>query len=252
MDPESKFYRAVSMLHQLTQSSEDKDKYFHVIATVNSKTRVYPSVPKLYPDSFDLDEYLSCNDLDTLPAQVIQDMVRLVDLYNHDKYELETEWNNLYQVLSERLQQIGLTTIDDGLGNPQYSNLANAFIAALNENYCLLLRALKTMVHTKKHIKFSELARRILHRWWNDHISNPYPTPEEKKALSVESHLTVQQVSSWFDNKRNRTKKPLQADDQQQRLIQLDLTSIEEFFKNLVDNPPSMAEVEALFRLLPN
>eukprot|EP00163_Fabomonas_tropica_P021213 TRINITY_DN37219_c0_g1_i1.p1 TRINITY_DN37219_c0_g1~~TRINITY_DN37219_c0_g1_i1.p1 ORF type:complete len:338 (+),score=26.10 TRINITY_DN37219_c0_g1_i1:146-1159(+) len=47
----------------------------------------------------------------------------------------------------------------------------------------------------------------ILLKFFYDHIAYPYPTKAEKRALAEETGLTVQQVGTWFGNKRMRSKK---------------------------------------------
>ena len=51
----------------------------------------------------------------------------------------------------------------------------------------------------------SESAKQILCTWYENHVTNPYPTEEEKKSLAESCSITVSQVKSWFANKRNRT-----------------------------------------------
>ncbi|WAR17300.1 PBX3-like protein [Mya arenaria] len=50
-----------------------------------------------------------------------------------------------------------------------------------------------------------EEAKSILSEWYEQHIDNPYPTEEEKIQLAEHCRISVNQVKSWFANKRNRT-----------------------------------------------
>nr|XP_039266131.1 uncharacterized protein LOC120341644 [Styela clava] len=50
-------------------------------------------------------------------------------------------------------------------------------------------------------------ATSILKSWLNDHKDNPYPTKSEKMTLSIVTHMTLTQVSTWFANARRRIKK---------------------------------------------
>lgn len=43
-----------------------------------------------------------------------------------------------------------------------------------------------------------------LKKWLMAHTSHPYPTEEEKRALCMETGLTMNQVSNWFINARRR------------------------------------------------
>jgi len=51
----------------------------------------------------------------------------------------------------------------------------------------------------QKQCFYSEEAKAKLEAWFNTHQSNPYPTKEDKEALSVESGLSIAQVSSYFE-----------------------------------------------------
>ncbi|PRP78214.1 irx-related [Planoprotostelium fungivorum] len=41
-----------------------------------------------------------------------------------------------------------------------------------------------------------------LQEWYNDHWDNPYPKLAEKEQLSIQSGLSIRQVSDWFCNER--------------------------------------------------
>jgi hypothetical protein len=56
----------------------------------------------------------------------------------------------------------------------------------------------------KKARKISEEARSFLLEWFNDHISHPYPTEEEKEEFSEKTGLTKKQIKDWFVNARMR------------------------------------------------
>ncbi|KAH0563312.1 hypothetical protein GP486_002118 [Trichoglossum hirsutum] len=47
-------------------------------------------------------------------------------------------------------------------------------------------------------------ARAQLKAWLDTHQSNPYPSPEEKKALAASTGLTTHQINTWFGNARGR------------------------------------------------
>ena len=44
----------------------------------------------------------------------------------------------------------------------------------------------------------------VLSSWYDEHLSYPYPTDDEKKTLADVAGLTISQVTCWFANKRNR------------------------------------------------
>ncbi|CAH8641672.1 unnamed protein product [Schistosoma rodhaini] len=47
----------------------------------------------------------------------------------------------------------------------------------------------------------------LLKSWLNNHRYNPYPTKNEKIKLSLITHLSLTQISTWFANARRRLKK---------------------------------------------
>ena len=55
---------------------------------------------------------------------------------------------------------------------------------------------------------FKERSRNTLK---HSYILNPYPSPEEKRALAKKTGLTLTQVGNWFKNRRQRDQKPNQA-----------------------------------------
>eukprot|EP00475_Leptophrys_vorax_P003849 TRINITY_DN12248_c0_g1_i1.p1 TRINITY_DN12248_c0_g1~~TRINITY_DN12248_c0_g1_i1.p1 ORF type:complete len:260 (+),score=69.25 TRINITY_DN12248_c0_g1_i1:1077-1856(+) len=54
-------------------------------------------------------------------------------------------------------------------------------------------------------------AVRVLKKWLFDHFSHPYPSIEEKEALSAQTGLKTSQVNYWFINARVRIWKPMIA-----------------------------------------
>ncbi|CAI7853646.1 unnamed protein product, partial [Closterium sp. NIES-54] len=60
--------------------------------------------------------------------------------------------------------------------------------------------------HVAKHVKgkLPKEATRKLLRWWNEHVSWPYPTEQEKLQLMGQTGLDSRQVNNWFINQRKR------------------------------------------------
>lgn len=53
-------------------------------------------------------------------------------------------------------------------------------------------------------------AHGILQDWHQEHLTNPYPTKEERDQLASRTGLTVKQVSTWFTNNRQRQLDPFE------------------------------------------
>ena len=53
----------------------------------------------------------------------------------------------------------------------------------------------------------------VLEAWWDNHLSNPYPSEQEKEFLAEQCNITKRQVSTWFANKRARDPATRQNED---------------------------------------
>lgn len=77
-----------------------------------------------------------------------------------------------------------------------------------SEKYRLILQELLSSPGASelrsKRRKLSEEGRRILVEWFEDHIDNPFPSPEEKERLAEAAHASVDQITIWFINMRAR------------------------------------------------
>jgi len=61
----------------------------------------------------------------------------------------------------------------------------------------------------RKRRNFSKNSTEVLNQYFYQHLSNPYPSEEEKEELAKKCAITVSQVSNWFGNKRIRYKKTI-------------------------------------------
>ena len=56
-----------------------------------------------------------------------------------------------------------------------------------------------------KAVPLNSKAIEIMMRWYETHRERPYPTQKEKEEMAKEGEISVTQVKSWFNNKRNRS-----------------------------------------------
>jgi len=71
---------------------------------------------------------------------------------------------------------------------------------------------------TKKHRgNLPKASTNILKKWLFEHLFHPYPTEEEKSALSLQTGLTLSQISNWFINARRRILQPMLESVRQQQ-----------------------------------
>lgn len=57
---------------------------------------------------------------------------------------------------------------------------------------------------TKTRPNIPKEAKRVLSKWFEDHVDNPYPTAYEKERLSIATELSIKKVENWFINERSR------------------------------------------------
>ena len=77
-------------------------------------------------------------------------------------------------------------------------------------------------VAKNKHLEAS--AKNALNEWYQQHQEHPYPSDEQKQHLAHKAAISVEQVTSWFANKRNRsqnTKPQTKKRKMEQQLLDL-------------------------------
>ncbi len=73
--------------------------------------------------------------------------------------------------------------------------------------------------HAKKNRKLNSKANKLLNEWFEFHLDNPYPSEAEKQLLAHQCGITVEQLSTWFCNKRSRSKKMLALHGRQNKTL---------------------------------
>ena len=68
------------------------------------------------------------------------------------------------------------------------------------------LRAQYIAENGRKKKNLPQKATKLLNEWFTQHLDNPYPTDEEKRMLSTRGGITIEQVTTWFANKRTRSR----------------------------------------------
>ena len=53
---------------------------------------------------------------------------------------------------------------------------------------------------------FRPKTTKILTEWYEQHLRHPYPTEEQKKILASQCGISTEQVTTWFNNKRYRSR----------------------------------------------
>ncbi|XP_064406376.1 homeobox protein ceh-20-like [Halichondria panicea] len=71
----------------------------------------------------------------------------------------------------------------------------------------------------QKNQRLKSKATKLLNEWFDFHLDNPYPSEAEKQLLAYQCGITVEQLSTWFCNKRSRSKKMLALHGRQSKTL---------------------------------
>ena len=64
-------------------------------------------------------------------------------------------------------------------------------------------------INYQSRFSYPKAVRKVLREWLHKHLTNPYPSEEEKLELAEKTGLTVLQLNNWFINSRRRKFKSL-------------------------------------------
>ena len=81
-----------------------------------------------------------------------------------------------------------------------------------------------TRVYRKRNKLLNQTAINIMTEWFESHLNHPYPTQEEKELMAEKGGITLAQVVSWFNNKRNRSSNT--APKKQKRKLEQQLSTL--------------------------
>ncbi|KAJ3026163.1 UNVERIFIED_CONTAM: hypothetical protein HDU68_006119 [Siphonaria sp. JEL0065] len=99
--------------------------------------------------------------------------------------------------LRPRSQNSSLSSINDDLDDDTYSNPTSS--KGTPNSSC---RQSKSKTKSRPNHKASITAH--LFKWLMEHQHEPYPSEEEKKDMTVDTGLTMNQINDWFINARRR------------------------------------------------
>lgn len=77
--------------------------------------------------------------------------------------------------------------------------LQHGDVTSINRKTSLTAEIRKTRLLPKRSVK-------ILDTWFEDNLSNPYPSRDQTLHLAMDCELSVEQIRKWFANKRNRSR----------------------------------------------
>jgi hypothetical protein len=186
----------------------------------------HDNVPPACNTDFGLDDFLMSQGIDTssLNSEDLQKnkereefLIKLEQLKEKYKEELE-KLNKVCEDFCNKMmnllrEQSNIRPILEQETHLKMSVIQHKFDYVRNQlkqNVCnaiLILQKQYNQVQTKKKRVLPKKATEGLSQWFYEHISDPYPSEEEKIMLAAGGGLTITQVNNWFGNKRIRYKR---------------------------------------------
>ncbi|MFH4982156.1 hypothetical protein AB6A40_008865 [Gnathostoma spinigerum] len=122
--------------------------------------------------------------------------------------EADRQSQNLFSILRTQQEFRPITSADI---HHARSHLRDVFSEAqkklkeITANNLMIMKQ-KYMEKKRKRRNFSKEATQILSQYFKEHLTNPYPDEDAKRQLALRCHITVNQVTNWFGNKRIRSR----------------------------------------------
>ena len=89
--------------------------------------------------------------------------------------------------------------VEEIISNKENTNSNPQKQSELNDTEC---QPVKRRRHNEP---LNYMALQVMNSWYEQNLSNPYPTKAQKELLAEQGGINVSQVKSWFANKRNRS-----------------------------------------------
>lgn len=184
---------------------------------------LYDQAPLPGSTDFSLEEFIS--------SQGIEDYISDEEINGHDKEEFFIKLNQLKEKYKEEIEKINqvcadfcqkMVTLlrDQSQVRPVSEAEKQLKIASiqqkfdyvrgqLRQNACNAIQTLQKKYNLAKRKKrtLPKKATEALSNWFYEHITDPYPSEEDKHILASAAGLTITQVNNWFGNKRIRYKR---------------------------------------------
>src|SRR5690606_37741389 len=113
--------------------------------------------------------------------------------------EKQMEFRRRVEALTHPVNMLTTTDIEtkfEAIDKP-FTNIKLHLIQQLEQAILQVTRS----SGVKKRTPLPPVATEILSNWYNQHIDYPYPTQEEKLLLAQQCGISVQQVTTWFNNR---------------------------------------------------
>lgn len=200
----------------------------YIVSHSNSKEEVTNGKNKSFEDASDRLEFQS--KLEQLKDRYKEELAKLNQVFNEfvERMMVLLREQSLIRPISDHESQLKVHAIQqkfDYVRNQLHQNVRTAIIT--------LQRQYKLGQSKRKRKGLPKKATAALSSWFYEHINDPYPTEEDKNALSAATGLTLTQVNNWFGNKRIRFKrKCLEDESKRQKLIENHMSKLSKLEKH--------------------
>ncbi|UJR21458.1 hypothetical protein I4U23_024543 [Adineta vaga] len=154
------------------------------------------------------DEYESDDGNDNEEEYMINDRNVLKDQHCGKQSLSNNSFNSIYQPYTT--QFTGQTPLSQIISSGS-SQVADPSSSVLLDSLCTKRRKQSAIVSSSssKRGVLPKSATSIMRSWLFQHIVHPYPTEDEKRAISSKTNLSLLQVNNWFINARRRILQPM-------------------------------------------
>ena len=157
-------------------------------------------------DSFDDDMKIAMKEKDvtqrifSLKSKGYESAQEVEEFYQQQTTIIDIERHNI-------LRQMAYDKISSASINGYYNRKLLSILENVDEKlFELEKRKIKSKQSQKKSRLLPKAAVKILESWYQENLSNPYPSREVTLSMAAEGGITVEQIRKWFANKRNRSR----------------------------------------------
>ncbi|CAF0934460.1 unnamed protein product [Rotaria sp. Silwood1] len=132
----------------------------------------------------------------------------LLKVQSYNKQTVPT--NDINSIYNQHTTQFNGQTPFSQIIASGSSSIVNSSSSSISfDSTCTKQRKSSTIVSSSKRSILPKSATSIMRSWLFQHIAHPYPSEDEKRAISNKTNLSLLQVNNWFINARRRILQPM-------------------------------------------
>ena len=202
--PENVILNSVECEQQFTASCAFRNSFGTTFSIPGNN--VVQSSPSPDSGSFDDDMKIAMKEKDvthrifSLKSKGYESAQEVEEFYQQQTRLIDIERHNI-------LRQMSYDKMSSASINGYYNRKLLSILESVDEKLSELeKRKIKSKQSQKKSRLLPKAAVKILESWYQDNLSNPYPSREVTLSMAAEGGITVEQIRKWFANKRNRSR----------------------------------------------